>query len=192
MTKKGFFFNQERCVGCKTCQIACKDKNDLPIGTLFRRISSYETGVFPAPSTFHFSASCNHCSSPECVAVCPIGAMYVDREDGTVQHNDALCIGCQYCVTACPYGNPRYLSDLKVVRKCDGCKAWRDIGEQVACASSCPARALEFGLLDELQAEHPDAVNDLSILPSSAQTQPSLLIKPRASALTTEYREMIT
>lgn len=190
MAQKGFFYNQERCVGCKTCQMACKDKNNLAIGTLFRRIQSYETGQYPTPSSYHFSASCNHCSSPECVAVCPIGAMHIDTEDGTVQANDSICIGCKYCVSACPYGNPRYNDELMVVQKCDACQSWRYAGESPACVSSCPARALEFGELEELRAAHPQTISDLPILPDSSRTHPSLLIKPRASALLTEYREM--
>ena len=190
MTRKGFFFNQVRCVGCKTCQMACKDKNDLPVGVLFRRIQSYETGRFPNPNSFHYSASCNHCSNPECVAVCPIGAMHVDEEDGTVQYNDSICIGCQYCVTACPYGNPRYVMEYMVVHKCDACKSWRELGEQPACASACPTRALEFGPIEELRAAHPDSVSDLPILPSSSKTRPSLLIKPRPSAFHEDFREL--
>lgn len=190
MTKKGFFFNQERCVGCKTCQIACKDKNDLAIGVLFRHVQSFETGVFPTPSSYHFSASCNHCLEPICVQVCPIGAMHVDEEDGTVQPNPSICIGCKYCVDACPYGNPRYIEEAMVVLKCDACQSWRYKGEELACVAACPARALEFGPIDELVTAHPETVSDLPILPSSKKTYPSLLVQPRASALLTDYREM--
>ncbi len=190
MMQKGFFFNQERCVGCKACQMACKDKNDLPLGVFFRKIFSYETGAFPHPASYHVSKSCNHCSSPQCVAVCPIGAMYVDTEDGTVQFDENICIGCQYCVNACPYGNPHYLTQYKAVRKCDACKEWRMLGEACACVSACPTRALEFRPLEELKEAHPNAVSDLPVLPSSRITEPSLLIKPRASALQENYREL--
>jgi anaerobic dimethyl sulfoxide reductase subunit B (iron-sulfur subunit) len=116
--------------------------------------------------------------------------MHVDTEDGTVQFDDSLCIGCQYCVSACPYGNPQYIRELMVVHKCDACKPWRALGEQPACVAACPARALDFGPLSDLTRAHPDTVCDLPILPSSSKTHPSLLIKPRASALLSEYREL--
>ncbi|MDR0514985.1 MAG: 4Fe-4S dicluster domain-containing protein [Coriobacteriaceae bacterium] len=192
MTRQGFYYDQTRCVGCKTCQISCKDVNGLALGKLFRRVASYETGSFPTPSTFHFAATCNHCAKPACVAVCPVSSMYKDKADGTVQHDDLLCIGCQYCVKACPYGNPKYLEDIMVVHKCDACLQLRQAGEQPACVAGCPARALEFGPFDELLALHPDAVFDLPLLPDSKATEPSLLIKARHSALAGEYREMLT
>ena len=99
---QGFYFNQQICIGCRTCQVACKDKNDLEVGYLFRRVESFEVGEFPAPATFHYSGACNHCHTPACVEVCPAGATYINEEDGTVQHDDEACIGCGYCVKACP------------------------------------------------------------------------------------------
>ena len=75
MGKKGFAFNQDDCIGCKTCQMACKDKNDLPVGILFRNVKSYEVGDFPNASLYHFSATCNHCAKPACVASCPMRAL---------------------------------------------------------------------------------------------------------------------
>lgn len=99
---QGFYFNQQMCIGCRTCQVACKDKNDLEVGYLFRRVESFEVGEFPAPATFHYSGACNHCHTPACVEVCPAGATYINEEDGTVQHDDEACIGCGYCVKAVP------------------------------------------------------------------------------------------
>lgn len=103
---QGFYFNQQMCIGCRTCQVACKDKNDLEVGYLFRRVESFEVGEFPAPATFHYSGACNHCHTPACVEVCPAGATYINEEDGTVQHDDEACIGCGYCVKACPLWTP--------------------------------------------------------------------------------------
>ena len=112
---QGFYFNQQMCIGCRTCQVACKDKNDLEVGYLFRRVESFEVGEFPAPATFHYSGACNHCHTPACVEVCPAGATYINEEDGTVQHDDEACIGCGYCVKACPYGHPVLIEELNVV-----------------------------------------------------------------------------
>lgn len=119
MAKKGFYYNQDDCVGCKACQIACKDKNDLPVGIVFRQVRDFESGTFPSVGVYHFAQTCNHCESPACVANCPTGAMFAHEGDGTVQHDDSLCIGCQKCVSACPYGVPQYFEDLNITKKCD-------------------------------------------------------------------------
>ena len=102
VVRKGFYFNQRNCIGCKTCQIACKDKNDLDIGVVFRHVNDYEVGTYPDATGYHYAATCNHCIDPACVAVCPNAATYIDKKDGTVQHDDEKCIGCEYCVKACP------------------------------------------------------------------------------------------
>lgn len=183
MSKKGFFIDQSKCWGCRTCQIACKDKNDLPIGTLFRNVSSYEVGQYPDAKMFHYPRTCNHCINPACVENCPTGAMYVDEADGTVQHDDEMCIGCGTCVNACPYEVPVLLADEAIAKKCDGCKQLRDNGEEPACVASCIMRALEFGDFDELQAKHPNAVRDISVLPESSVTEPCTLIVPSEAAV---------
>ena len=83
----GFYFDMTRCVGCRACQVACKDRNNLDIGLLFRYAKTYETGSFPKVGMYNYSGSCNHCEHPACVTVCPTGAMY-KAEDGTVIHDD--------------------------------------------------------------------------------------------------------
>ncbi|MEQ3363144.1 4Fe-4S dicluster domain-containing protein [Raoultibacter massiliensis] len=183
MTRQGFYFDNRRCVGCRTCQVACKDKNDLAVGILFRRVDSYQVGTYPDAMLYHYASTCNHCEAPECVAVCPNQAMYVDEEDGTVQHDDSKCIGCQYCVNACPYGVPQYLEDVQLTHKCNACIELRSNGEQPACVAACPMRALEFGPIDELRAAHPDAVDEIAVLPDSDKTHPSLAIMPKGAAL---------
>ncbi len=185
MTKQGFYFNMAACIGCRTCQVACKDKNELDKEITFRRLEDYEVGAYPKATIYHFSRNCNHCEKPACVAVCPNSAMYIDEEDGTVQHDDEKCIGCQYCVKACPYGIPTYIESLQLTHKCDGCKQLRDAGEDPACVASCPMRALEFGPIEELASAHPDAVRDIAILPDSSETEPCTLIEPRSAALET-------
>ena len=104
----GFYFDMTRCIGCRACQVACKDKNRLDVGTIYRTADSYEVGTFPKVKMYSFSTSCNHCQNPACVSACPVGAMY-KAEDGTVLHDDKLCIGCQACVSACPYDVPQYI-----------------------------------------------------------------------------------
>lgn len=70
MAEMGFYIDMTSCIGCHTCQIACKDAKSLEVGTLFRRVDSYETGSFPTPGWYHYSHTCNHCESPACVDAC--------------------------------------------------------------------------------------------------------------------------
>lgn len=183
MARKGFFYNQQACIGCRTCQVACKDKNDLGTGLFFRHVTDYVAGSYPQPSSYHYAATCNHCENPACVAVCPNAAMYIDEDDGTVQHNDEKCIGCEYCVKACPYGVPQYVESLQKAHKCDACAQLRVAGEQPACVAACPMRALEFGDIEELRAAHPDAVDQIAILPDASQTNPSVAVAAKPVAL---------
>lgn len=174
--RQGFYFDMQACIGCKTCQIACKDKNDAPLGVNLRRVEDYETGVYPAAAVYHYAGACNHCEEPACVQVCPQSATYVNEEDGTVQHDEGKCIGCGMCAKACPYGHPQLVAELKVIRRCDACIDLRAVGEQPACVASCPQRALEFGDIEALRAAHPDAVDSVAVLPDPAQTKPSIAI----------------
>lgn len=187
---QGFYFDQQACVGCRTCQMACKDKNDLDVGYLFRKVTSYEAGNFPKPVTFHYSGACNHCYKPACVEVCPAGATYIDVEDGTVQHDDNKCIGCGYCVEACPYEHPVLIKELNVVHRCDACIGLRSMDEKPACVTACPLRALDFGPIDELRTAHPEGVEQIIVLPDAIQTGPSVIINARPAALSGEARVM--
>lgn len=184
----GFYLDMTKCIGCKTCQIACKDRNDLDIGVNYREVKSFETGVFPNPGLYHYSAACNHCNDPKCVAGCPTGAMF-KAEDGTVQHNDALCIGCKYCVWNCPYGAPQYIEGINIVGKCDSCASEREAGGNPVCVDACLMRCLHFGDIDELQALYGEGVCDLPILPDSSTTNPNTRINPRTAALSTDFEE---
>jgi anaerobic dimethyl sulfoxide reductase subunit B (iron-sulfur subunit) len=186
MGKLGFYFNGTRCIGCRACQIACKDKNDLAVGVVYRQVRTYETGVFPKPGYYHHSSTCNHCMDPACVMKCPSGAMHV-ANNGTVQIDVELCIGCKSCVGACPYGVPQYLEKQEIAGKCNMCVDLWTKEELPVCVEACPQRVLEWGDIDKLFEKHPDAVRDLPILPDSSQTGPSTLILPRACALETDF-----
>lgn len=191
MGRLGFYFDNSVCTGCRTCQVACKDKNRLDVGTIFRRVQSYESGSYPDAKIYHYSGSCNHCENPACVAICPTGAMY-KAEDGTVIHDDAMCIGCQSCAEACPYSVPQYIEEKGIVGKCDACAYLRAKGENPACVDACLMRCLEFGDLDELKKKHEgeNLVNALPFLPDPELTNPSLLINPKACALEEDYRQV--
>lgn len=191
MANTGFYFNADRCIGCRACQIACKDKKDLDIGLLYRQVRTYETGVFPNPGYYHISSSCNHCAAPACVAVCPEIAITKDPDSGIVIIDQELCIGCKLCIDACPYGVPQYFADNNKVNKCDFCLDLLANGENPVCVDACPQRILTFGDIDELASSYPDAVKDLPAIPDPSQTGPSAIITPRASALDAVFRQKI-
>lgn len=184
MGNLGFYFDATYCTGCKTCQVACKDKNRLDIGTVFRTVKDYEVGEYPNASWYHVSMSCNHCENPACIAACPTGAMY-KAEDGTVLHDDDMCIGCQACVNACPYGAPKFVPSKNIVQKCDGCAAIRAAGGNPVCVDACPMRAIEFGDLDEIAAKHAgeNLTKDIAVLADSSMTNPSICINAKPSMM---------
>lgn len=186
----GFYYNQSACSGCRACQTSCKDRNNLKVGELYRRVATFETGEYPDSVWYHYASTCNHCEDPACVKACPTLSMH-KAEDGTVQHDDDLCIGCGSCVFACPYGVPVMRADLKIVGKCDSCKPFRDRGLNPVCVDACNMRALEFGDLDELRAKHGDVVSELPILPSQDLTHPHTIVTPKDAAKNAEYTEVL-
>ncbi|MEA5021611.1 Anaerobic dimethyl sulfoxide reductase chain B [bioreactor metagenome] len=187
----GFYFDVNKCIGCRTCQVACKDRNRLDVGILFRRVKSYETGAYPAARVYHYSGACNHCQEAKCVQGCPTGALHF-ADDGTVQHDRKKCVGCKYCTWNCPYSVPQFIEEAGVIGKCDSCKDLRDAGDNPVCVDACLMRCLEFGDLDQLAAKHGAAhlVKELPVLPSAQVTNPSLLINPRKFSLDPQHKEV--
>lgn len=140
----GFQVDLYRCVGCRACEKACQHKNpDLP--RAFRHVDEWagdrrEQGFL--------SMSCNHCTSPECMRVCPTGC-YEKRRNGIVMHNSAKCIGCGRCVGACPFNAPRILPHTGKVAKCDMCRERLEAGKMPQCVEACPVEALRLCEMDE-------------------------------------------
>ena len=181
----GFYVNIADCTGCKACQVACKDKNNLPVNVRWRRVFQYEGGEWVEqagemiPSNvfaYSVSAACMHCSNPLCVQVCPAGAIS-KRDDGIVLIDQDKCIGCRYCSWACPYGAPQFNEELGVMSKCTFCVDLVDEGKKPACVDACPYRALEFGPVDELQKKHGDFAGPAP-LPDPSITTPSVVYNP--------------
>lgn len=188
----GFYFNQERCVGCKACQVACKDRLDLQkAGARPRRVTHFEVGKFPSVDFVHTSIGCNHCERPACVANCPTGAMFKDEETGIVLHNDEACIGCKTCVNSCPYEAPQYDDVQSLIVKCDSCKALRDSGANPVCVDACAMRALDFGDISELSEKYGEGlVREAVGLPSASDTDPNVLVAPRRVGDDGDVREI--
>ena len=134
MTQYGFYFDSTRCTGCRTCEMACKDYNDLPANYAFRRVFDYEGGDWkdngdgtfePTSWAYHVSMACNHCAMPACVANCPQGALEKDADTGLVSRDEEKCIGCGTCVKSCPYEVPVVDTETMKSAKCDAAPpAW--------------------------------------------------------------------
>lgn len=181
----GFFVDTTKCSGCKTCQIACKDRGELPVDVNWRRVYEYGGGQWQhsANNTFeqdvfsyYVSVACNHCSHPVCVKACPTGACHKRAADGLVHINVSLCIGCQSCARACPYDAPQFDQAKGVMTKCDGCFDRIEKGRLPICVDSCPLRALDFGSMEQLRQKYGENA-DILPLPSSSVTNPNLIIK---------------
>jgi len=191
MTKQlGFYVRQDRCVGCFTCQIACKDKHDLAVGQNFRKVKKIEGGGYTKDGlgyvnnvyAFWTSLACNHCKNPKCVTGCPTGAMTKNPEDGIVYVNQSKCIGCGYCAMNCPYGAPQLNVKTGKMGKCDLCRDLLAKGERPACVEACPMRVLDYGDMDELKKKYEGSADGKG-LPDSVITEPSLLIHPHRHAI---------
>jgi Fe-S-cluster-containing dehydrogenase component len=169
-------FDSTLCVGCKACMVACRAANgthpeittkdplwdaplDLSPDTL-TVIKAYSEGAAEHKDSevdgYAFvKKSCLHCVEPACVSVCPVSAMAKDPKTGVVRHNPNACIGCRYCVAACPFGVPQFDYNKSIARlnKCQLCESRRAEGKITACADVCPTGATLFGTVSELAAE---------------------------------------
>lgn len=154
MTRWGMVIDLARCIGCNACTVACQIENGSPPGVYFTRVYTEETGTYPDVETTFVPALCNHCEDAPCIPVCPTGATY-KRDDGIVMVDQDKCIGCRYCMVACPFNVPRYEwhSPVPAVRKCDMCIDRQKDGKPTACAEACRFEATLCGTRDELIAE---------------------------------------
>ncbi|MBS7630931.1 4Fe-4S dicluster domain-containing protein [Candidatus Bathyarchaeota archaeon] len=178
----GMVIDLRRCIGCHACSMACKLENNQPTGlvdgeleTPNRRINwsivlgredgEQEKGKYPLLSKRFLPRTCMHCIDPPCTKVCPVDATYRRPEDGIVVVNYDRCIGCRYCMSACPYGaryfnwkkpdlgrpeNPQVpVRPVGVVEKCTFCKHRIERGLEPACVETCLGRARIFGELSD-------------------------------------------
>ncbi len=147
----GFVHNNVDCIGCRACEIACKDKNGLPPGPRFRRVQYVEGGIYPDVFAFKINMSCNHCAEPACLPTCPTGAIFKRKDNGVVDIDSTLCIGCRKCEAACPFGAPQFNVELNIVQKCNMCIDELEAGRKPYCVSACMMRVLDIGPINELR-----------------------------------------
>jgi formate dehydrogenase iron-sulfur subunit len=149
----GLLYDSTRCVGCGACTAACKEVNDLPL-PIEEVTTAYTWTVVQKVAGANVRRLCFHCLDPTCASVCPVGALKKTAE-GPVVYDAGRCIGCRYCVMACPFGVPKYQWDqpVPVVGKCILCAGRVARGLPTACASVCPTGATLFGEREALVRE---------------------------------------
>ncbi|MEW7982335.1 MAG: 4Fe-4S ferredoxin [Candidatus Sedimenticola endophacoides] len=151
----GFVHNNVDCIGCRACEIACKDKNGLPAGPRFRRVQYIEGGTYPNVFAYKVNMSCNHCAEPACLPTCPTGAIFKRKDNGVVDIDSTLCIGCRRCEAACPFGAPQFDVEAQVVKKCNMCIDELEAGRKPYCVMACMMRVLDIGPIDKIASgEH--------------------------------------
>ena len=149
----GMVIDVRRCIGCHACTVACKSEFDVPVGENRSWVEYIEKGVYPNVSRSFLPRLCNHCSEPPCVYVCPTNATYKRAQDGIVVVDQGLCIGCKYCLQACPY-DARFLNPITGwADKCDFCAHRVGKGLDPSCVSTCVGGARIFGDLGDLDSE---------------------------------------
>ncbi len=169
VTRMGFFTDTSVCIGCKACEVACKEWNDVPDDGLDFLAMSYDnTGALGADTWRHVafveksadagagvkwlmsSDVCKHCTHAACLDVCPTGALFRTEFDTVVVQQD-VCNGCGYCVPACPFGVIDKREPDGRVWKCTLCYDRLKSDLEPACAKACPTDSIQFGPLEELR-----------------------------------------
>jgi formate dehydrogenase iron-sulfur subunit len=179
MSRMGFFTDTSVCIGCKACEVACKEWNQIPdspkgfsgksydntldLGAnTWRHVAFVEQG---APDDFRWLMSsdvCKHCTEAACLEVCPTGALF-RTEFGTVVVQEDVCNGCGYCVPACPFGVLGQREDDGRVWKCTLCYDRLKDDKEPACAQACPTNSIQFGELGELRERAAERLEVLQV-----------------------------
>lgn len=158
--------NLDRCTGCFGCEIACKMENNVALGQRWSKVFTVgPVGEYPNMTRYALPTMCQQCKDAPCVHVCPTGASYRDSNTNVVLVDKEKCIGCKYCMMACPYGVRSWNKTEKCVEKCTLCGQLTSAGKLPACVKSCAAGARFYGDLDDPNS---DVSKELAKYPADA------------------------
>jgi formate dehydrogenase iron-sulfur subunit len=165
-----FHFDMTKCIGCRSCEIACNEQNGNPADIQWRRVGELEGGEYPHTRRTYLSMGCNHCLSADCLRGCPVNAYTKDPVTGIVLHSAEACIGCQYCVWNCPYSVPQFNPERGVVGKCDMCRGRLLDGREPACVNACPENAIQIEIVDKASWRADFRAAESPGMPAAGQT----------------------
>jgi len=184
MTQIGIYINQDRCMGCFTCAVACKDWHDIDAGPVkWMRIKEIEKGEFPNLFLAFLPLLCYHCEDPACINACPVTAIVKRESDGIVLVNQEKCVGkteCgSLCLKACPWDAPQFGPDQNAkMQKCNLCYERLEKDQQPICVDACPMYALEVDGIEKLREKY-DYDYNAEGFKYSEKIKPSVIFKPK-------------
>ncbi len=184
MTQIGFYINQDRCMGCFACAVACKDWHDIDAGPAkWIRIKEIEKGEFPNLFLAFLPSLCYHCENPACINACPATAIVKRESNGIVLVDQEKCIGkteCgSLCLKACPWDAPQFDSDQNAkMQKCDFCCERIEKDQQPICVEACPMYALDVDTIETMKKKYEYSL-DAEGFQYSEKIKPSVIHKPK-------------
>jgi len=152
----GLIIDQERCIGCEACTVACRKENNgqagwIRVKTLNSPCKDTPAGTFPHLTMHFLPALCNHCEQPPCADACPLGAI-TKSHSGIVILDADICDGCQTCLDACPYGAIEFDDTKDKAEKCNLCSQRIEVGLEPFCVICCEGQAIHFGDFNDLDS----------------------------------------
>jgi len=178
MARFGFLIDQDTCIGCHACTVACKAEHDVPLGVNRTWVKYIEKGAFPDSQRKFSVMRCNHCDNAPCVAICPTNALFV-RDDGIVDFDTSSCIGCKSCMNACPYDALYIDPEEHTAQKCNFCAHRIDVGLEPSCVIVCPTQSIVAGDLDDPSTRISQMVarHDVQVRAPEQGTRPKVFYK---------------
>jgi Fe-S-cluster-containing dehydrogenase component/formate-dependent nitrite reductase membrane component NrfD len=171
----GFVIDQDRCIGCHACTVACKEEHQVPLGVFRTWVKYIEKGAFPDTSRYFGVMRCNHCDSAPCTTICPTHSLF-RRSNGIIDFDNQLCIGCKSCMQACPYDALYIDPNNNTAAKCNFCAHRVEANLEPACVIVCPTQAIIAGDLDDAasKASRIVAEQKVSVRKPEKNTNPKL------------------
>ena len=150
MSQKNIFVDIQYCIGCRACEVACKQEHDIPVGIKWINVVKVGPRMVGGRLRMDFvPMKCKHCSKAPCIGACPEKAIS-RRSDGIVLIDPELCIGCMSCVESCPFTVIQLNPKTQIAEKCTLCVHRVDAGLEPACVHTCPSKCMYFGDINEL------------------------------------------